>query len=112
MAELLLRVHGCDYQYSQEEEHKLLRHIQENSHKTLVIIDGLDEMSSWTRTAQSGSFVSVRNLHTQSEVHNIINSLSRNKQKLMGVADILVTTRPIAQMSVLTADRYILIPRI
>ena len=109
MAELLLRVHGCDYQYSQEEERKLLTHIQENSHKTLVIIDGLDEMSSWTRTAQSGSFVIVRNLHTQSEVHNIINSLSRNKQKLMGDADILVTTRPIAQMSVLTADRYILI---
>ena len=109
MAELLLRIHGCDYQYSQEEEHKLLRHIQENSHKTLVIIDGLDEMSSWTRTAQS-KFVMVNNLHMQSEVHNIINSLiSRNKQKLMGDADILVTTRPIAQMGVLTADRYILI---
>ena len=110
MAELLLRVHGCDYQYSPEEEQKLLRHIQENSHKTLVIIDGLDEMSSWTKTAQSESFVNVNNLHTQSEVHNIINSLiRRKKQKLMGDADILVTTRPIAQMSVLTADRYILI---
>ena len=109
MAELLLRVHGCDYQYSQEEEQKLLRHIQENSHKTLVIIDGLDEMSSWTRTAQSESFVIVRNLHTQSEVHNIINSLINNKQKLMGDADILVTTRPITQMINVSADRYILI---
>ena len=108
MAELLLRVHGCDYQYSQEEEHKLLRHIEENSHKTLVIIDGLDEMSSWTRTTQS-QFVIVNNLQTQSEVHNIINSLISKKQKLMGDADILVTTRPIVQMNNLTADRYILI---
>ena len=109
MAELLLRVHGCDYQYSQEEEHKLLRHIQENSHKTLVIIDGLDEMSSWTRTAQSESFEIVTKLHTQSEVRNIINCLINKKQKLMGDADILVTTRPITQLNNLTADRYILI---
>ena len=109
MAELLLRVHGCDYQYSQEEEQKLLRHIQENSHKTLVIIDGLDEMSSWTRTAQSESFMVVSNLHTQSEVHNIINCLINKKQKLMGDADIIVTTRPIAQMINVAADRYILI---
>ena len=109
MAELLLRVHGCDYQYSQEEEQKLLRHIQENSHKTLVIIDGLDEMSSWTKTALSESFVAVSNLHTQSEVHNIINSLITKKQKLMGDADIIVTTRPIAQMINVAADRYILI---
>ena len=109
MAELLLRVHGCDYQYSQEEEKQLLKYIQENSHKTLVIIDGLDEMSSWTRTAQSESFVIVSNLHTQSEVHNIINSLINKSQKLMGDADILVTTRPITQLNNLTADRYILI---
>ena len=109
MAELLLRVHGCDYQYSQEEEQKILRHIQENSHKTLVIIDGLDEMSSWTRAAQSESFEIVNNLHTQSEVHNIINCLINKKQKLMGDADILVTTRPITQLNNLTADRYILI---
>ena len=109
MAELLLRVHGCDYQYSQEEEQKLLRHIQENQHKTLVIIDGLDEMSSWTKTTQSESFVIVNNLHTQSEVHNIINCLINKKQKLMGDADIIVTTRPIAQMINVAADRYILI---
>ena len=109
MAELLLRVHGCDYQYSQEEEQKLLRYIQENSHKTLVIIDGLDEMSSWTRTAHSESFEIVNNLHTQSEVRNIINCLINKNQKIMGDADILVTTRPITQLNNMTPDRYILI---
>ena len=109
MAELLLRVHGCNYQYSQEEEQKLLRHIQENSHKTLVIIDGLDEMSSWTRAARSQSFGMVNSLDTKSEIHNIINCLINKKQKLMGDADILVTTRPIAQMINVAADRYILI---
>ena len=87
-------------------EMDLMKNIQENVEKTLIVIDGLDEFPAWIKSAASEDGFADTSI--SSEVyppHMIIHLLM--KGKILPGAKILVTSRPFKHLDILTCDRYI-----
>ena len=107
MEELLLKVHGCGSQFTSGEERKIVGNIKDTLDKTLVIIDGLDELTSWTRAVYHRKFQKITRFDDKSDVPDIIDSIINGR--LLKGADILTTCRPISQLERVHSDRRILI---
>ena len=87
-------------------EMDLMKNVQENVEKTLIVIDGLDEFPAWIKSAASEDGFADTSI--SSEVyppHMIIHLLM--KGKILSGAKILVTSRPFKQLDILTCDRYV-----
>ena len=82
----------------------IMKKIQSNIEKTLIVIDGLDEFPAWIKSAASKNFITVMNSTDASEPHMLIHNLL--KGNILPGVKLLVTSRPIKHLDILTCDRY------
>ena len=104
LRELLLNV---GEKYTKPALKMIMQYIYKNIQKVLVVVDGLDELQEWCKAAKTMKFEIVEFSTTKSSVHNIIHNLITGK--LLRGSDIIVTTRPMAQLEKIKMDRYIAI---
>ena len=117
LAEQSRRVHGkktismCELLFNHdvcrktEDKDIVLKYISENKQRLLIVIDGLDELTTWSEAAKESTFETIGNLETESGVHNIIHNVITGN--ILVGADIIVTTRPMEHLDKVPADSFI-----
>ena len=107
LQDIVFNICAHDMETGGEANQKIIRHIKENRHRVLIVIDGLDELSSWCHAAKTNTWKTVDGFHDQVEVHNVINGLITGKM-LVGI-HVLISSRPIEVLVKYTFDSRILI---